>query len=343
MEILQHPPVSERNATTGRIFTTFNHAPKSIHKQRLRYSITRLDASISLLALCFQYLTSNKNDTFVFNGEARLISLACLLKALTLGKKAKIIAVDMVLRLPSTPQSKCLAWCRKALWKQVNHFIHYFKDVRGYTKHFGIDANRSHYVPFKSNIYMEASVCAPEEIPAGHYIFSAGRSLRDYTTLIEAARITGLPTAILCTSESDWDAHGTKVDLSDLPDNVRIISDNGSKTGWIDGLKNARIVAIPTLPNSICASGIGTYLDAMALGKPVIITKGPGANDVLNEELVCFVQPASAKDMANAMQSLWHNNEKARSLSKKGRNYALSLGDHHALIERVLSASIQLS
>jgi len=337
MDLLQNTFTSRDTSRTKRIFTTFTGAPPTFDEDGKQYAVTTLDTKMSFVALCYYYLKSNQTDNFIFNGEARLISYACLLKALTWGKKGKITAVDMVLRIPSSPYAKGLAWIRKRLWAQVDLFIHYFSNLAGYDKYYCIDAEKSTYVPFKSNIYLEASILTPDEIPKGDYVFSAGRSLRDYATLIEAARISGLPTAILCTSLSDWESHGTRVDLSALPDNVRLIQDNGGKSGWIEGLKHARVVAIPTLPSSICASGIGTYLDAMALGKPVIITKGPGADDILTEDIARFVNPCSPEAMAAEMKRLWDNAERANSLAAGGRLYALSLGDNQALVERVLA------
>ncbi len=332
--------------STGKVYTTFSRAHKALNLPSEQHAFEVLSAEQPVIAVLSKYLRSNKGDTFVFNGEAWLITLACFLKLLTFGRKARVVAVDMVLRAPRGPRGKAIALLRKVLWKQVDRFIHYFRDIKGFTRHYGISEKKSTYVPFKSNIYAEAisttkAGCDSATAADGAYIFSAGRSLRDYQTLIEAARINGLPTAILFTSLADWAAHGTHADISNLPNNVRLIRDEGGKEGWISGLAGARIVAIPTLPESLCASGIGTYLDAMALGKPVVITRGPGADDVLDSKLARFVPAQNPQALADQLQQLWNDRPAAAQLAANGRDYALSLGDESSLLRRIFAAALE--
>ena len=254
--------------------------------------------------------------------------------------KANIVAVDVVLRIPKGFKSFVASIWRRVLWKNVDQFIHYFNNIKGYTKYYGISAKNSDYVPFKSNIYHYANKLSAQSQSTGEYVFSAGRSLRDYDTLIEAAKIHKLPTAILYTSEEDWQKHGTKFDCVTLPENVTLINDSGKQSGWIHGLQQARLTVVPILKTSLCASGIGTYLDAMALGKPVIITRGPGADDVLSDSQACFVEPGNARELAKQIENVWFDSNLAKKLSTNGKEYALSLGDEQALIHRVITCTL---
>ena len=334
-------PDAKNTLASMRIFTTFANANSEVGAFPLTVPVTVLDRRNGLRNLITRYINSKPNDLFVFNGEVSLITAACLIKLCSPVQRGKIVAVDMVLRVPKTAKARLAAWVRSRLWTQVDQYIHYFKDLRGFSHHYGIDAAKSDYVPFKANLFEEANARKDKiSLAEGDYIFSAGRSLRDYQTLIEAARINGLPTALLFTSQSDWAAHGTKLDLDNLPSNVRLIADTGGKQGWLEVLQGARLVVVPTLPESICASGIGTYLDAMALGKPVIITRGPGADDVLTDTQARFVAPSDPEALAQAMRQLWDNHHAATTLAKNGRQYALGLGDEQALLSRIFSKAL---
>jgi glycosyltransferase involved in cell wall biosynthesis len=325
----------ERAGHPPRLFTTFKRLPAVVANSNTSFAeVIYLEGARQLRA---GYLSSRPGDIFVINGDEGLISLASLLKLLSPARRGMIVAVDMVLRQPRGLRRKIRAQVRKFLWRQVDLFLHYFRDIRGFDRHYHIHSAKSDYVAFKSNLYDEASALHAEgAIEEGDYVFSAGRSLRDYQTLIEAARRCDLPFAILFTSQQDWVAHGTRVDLDNLPPNVRLIQDAGHKQGWIDGLKGARIVAIPTLPESICASGIGTCLDAMALGKAVVMTRGPGADDVLTEGQAEFVAPCDAQALAERIEALWHDDAARRALAARGQRYALGLGGEDALMRRIL-------
>lgn len=334
-------PGAEFTAAPLRIFTTFANAKDKAGALPLTVPVTVLDRHNRLRNLIASYVNSKPTELFVFNGEVSLITAACLIKLCSPTARGRIVAVDMVLRVPKTAKARLAAWVRSRLWTQVDQYIHYFKDLRGFSSHYGIGAVKSDYVPFKANLFAEAIAHKDKfGLADGNYVFSAGRSLRDYQTLIEAARISGLPTAILFTSQSDWAAHGTALDIDNLPSNVRLIPDTGGKQGWLEGLQGARMVVVPTLPESICASGIGTYLDAMALGKPVIISRGPGADDVLTDQQARFVAPAEPEALAQAMRQLWDNNNAATTLAANGQRYALGLGDEQALLARIFCEAL---
>ena len=328
-----------------RIFTTFSGIRKLLAKRAggdwNGHDVTVVDGRFQRREILWHYARSRPGDLFVFNGEANLVSAACLLKLALPTARGRIVAVDMVLRKPERIMARLKARVRRSLWRRVDLFLHYFRDLEGYQRHYGIGPDRSRYVAFKSNVFSDALQTAePATGDDGAYIFSAGRSLRDYQTLLEAAALTDLPFAILFTSTADWAAHGTFVDTRHLPPNVRLVADDGGKAGWLQGLKGARIVAIPTRPESMCASGIGTYLDAMALGKPVVITRGPGADDVLAEGQACFVPPRDPQALAEILEKLWHDPGRRREIAARGHHYAMQLGDEEDLMERILEASL---
>ena len=106
-------------------------------------------------------------------------------------------------------------------------------------------------------------------------IVSAGKSNRDLATLVEALRLTELPATI-------YDLDGQ---LSDVPPNVRVVRPGGEGRDpdapgsylprrVIADMAQASIVAIPVWAGSALA-GLTEVNDALALGKPIIMTKVP--------------------------------------------------------------------
>src|SRR5205823_13514996 len=80
------------------------------------------------------------------------------------------------------------SWIMRILLKRVDHFIHYFKDLDGYQRYFGIGPDRSTFVPFKVNSW---NLVPPlDELSTdGEYVFTGGRSLRDIDTFLGAMRL----------------------------------------------------------------------------------------------------------------------------------------------------------
>ena len=176
-----------------------------------------------------------------------------------------------------------------AVVAEVGHFVHYFRDFRGYSECFGIDPERCSFVPFKPNLRYRLDE-APEA--EGDYVLCLGRSLRDYDTFFAAAEIFAVPAAIPAPDWRQLAIHGSRFTrkLDRLPRNVSVLDDDGSQDAMIRLIKGARLVALPILKSTIVASGISTYLNAMLMGKCVILSEGPGGSDILTNEAL-FVPP----------------------------------------------------
>src|SRR5262245_40933776 len=90
-------------------------------------------------------------DLILVQNSVKILGLACLFWFLPFLKKP-IVAVDLILRTPHTPRQKFIAWFKRLLLKRVDHFVFYFKELKGYQTYYGITPERSSYVPFKSNM-----------------------------------------------------------------------------------------------------------------------------------------------------------------------------------------------
>lgn len=107
-------------------------------------------------------------------------------------------------------------------------------------------------------------------------IFSCGLECRDYPTLIEAVR--GLPVGTTVGAMSHWSRHANRLQGSGLPPNVTVGQFNYIELK--DLYSRARFVVVPLVDVNYHA-GITTILEAMAMGKAVIVTRARGQQDTI--------------------------------------------------------------
>jgi len=152
-------------------------------------------------------------------------------------------------------------------------------------------------------------------ISSGDYIFSAGRSHRDYKTLIEAVR--DLPVRLVINARP--------FNLKGLtpPDNVTF-NPFLPQNEFLDLLRNARFTVLP-LFEAKHASGETFLLESMSAHKAVIATKTftlvdfiqPGVNGDL-------VDPGDVSGMRTAIQNLLEQPEKTQEMGRTARKMYLN-------------------
>jgi glycosyltransferase involved in cell wall biosynthesis len=256
--------------------------------------------------------------------------------------KKPIMAVDLILRMPRTPKQKGIARLKRFLLNRVDHFVFYFKELKGYKTYYGISPERSSYVPFKSNMEGNPKVAGVVPTHTEEYVFSAGRSLRDFDTLFDALSRLPYPAAIPEPNFKELRRHGARFTwkLGKLPKNLTLLPDDGSPASWIRNLSRAKVVVVPTLRDNLCASGIGTYLDAMRLGKCVVISDGPGVSDLLREE-VLIVPPEDPAALAAAIQKAWEDSALRSTTASRGHHYVTALGGEPELMNRLFNRATE--
>jgi glycosyltransferase involved in cell wall biosynthesis len=321
--------------TAMRILTNFMNAPAKMDlADGVGVQIAREDTWHAFRA------TLEDSDMVVIDCRDSLLLHTCAHFLAFPWARRPLVAVDLVLRKPERLKSRIGALGKRVMFSRIDHYIHYFRDLSAYAHHFGIPPDRSSYVPFKVNII---DVNVPAADYGEDYITAVGVSLRDYDTYIRA--IAGLPyPAVIsefCLANfegRDASFHWTS---QNVPPNLTIVPDSGKREEFIRNLAKARIVVIPTLSSSICASGLSSYLDAMSLGKCVIVSHGPGASDLLTENQALLVPPQDPGALKEAIQIAWEDHELRRRIADNGRRYALSLGGEQDLLQRVLRQSVE--
>lgn len=126
----------------------------------------------------------------------------------------------------------------------------------------------------------------------GNDIFAGGDPLRDYDLLAEAAR--GLPAEVHIATRR-WNP-----DPADVPANVH--AGPLSHEEFVTRLNNCGVVVVPMRGAEMRSAGQQTFLNAMALGKPVVISDAVGVQEyVRDREHALLVPTGDARAMHEAL------------------------------------------
>jgi glycosyltransferase involved in cell wall biosynthesis len=277
-------------------------------------------------------------DVVILNIDQRKLMLASLLRWLPF-VRFRLVSVDLVLRQPKSAKGRLKASIKKLLLAGVDRFVLYFKNLEGYQRFYGIGPDRVVYVPFKVNGW-ESIVTRPRPKADGDFVLCAGRTLRDTVTFVEAMRHLDCPGVLLQQKRELLDAHGTSAWSGELPSNVKLIVDESDRfEDYLEFVAQARLVVIPRFKHDIAPTGISTYLVAMALNKCVIISDGPGAEDVLTDE-AAIVPAENSEILATAIERVWNNEQLRLAIAARGHEYAMRLGGYERLFADVMQVAI---
>jgi glycosyltransferase involved in cell wall biosynthesis len=283
----------------------------------------------------------NGADAILVSTDVRLVYKLALATR-TLRVRRPIFFIDSILRSPSGHfRDQMEHRMKRYLLGAVHHHIHYFRNLSGYRKHFGITPERSSYVPFRASAWPgDAQV---ERLPDGEYLFCFGWSKRDYETFFRLVEETGFAGAIVEPDLPQLHRHGSRFlrSLNQLPNNLQLLQHDRSQESQIALLAQAKLVILPILSSALCCAGISTYFNAMRCGKCVVLTDGPGVSDVLSDE-ACIVSPDNFEVLRDATVRLWNNDQERDYHSRRGYEYARRWGGERELYDRILGNVVRV-
>jgi glycosyltransferase involved in cell wall biosynthesis len=185
-----------------------------------------------------------------------------------------------------------------------------------WSQRLGLSRSRFTYVPYT----MDVNFYRPVQPRANEtpYVFAVGRDLgRDFGTLIEAVRGTGLQLKLLTLPYT-------------LPPGARQetfveVLERVSYPELFGLYANAAMVVVPLKNAIFYPSGIRAALEAALLGKAAIVTYTPILEHYLTgEKEVIYVPPGDAAAMRTAIKSLLDDVPKRNALEAAARTRALS-------------------
>ena len=272
-------------------------------------------------------------DLIVADCDLGWLFLVCLARKLLPFVSCRIVSIDAVLTRPAPGQPTVKFRVRRWLLTAVDVFVLYFRDTAELQRVYGIPDTKVRYVPFKPNTRDRlASVPIADE----GFFLACGRSNRDFRTLFRAFR--DLP--YRCRVLAPWnelEQHGTRVEGEERPDNVELVSDDGTADSWNAWIGRAHAIVLPVVPGALSPSGIGTYLVAMALGKCVIITDGPATRGLVDGGQAVLVPPRDPEALRDAVARVATDVGYRAATARAGQEYALALGGEERLRDDVVA------
>ncbi|WP_409485163.1 glycosyltransferase family 4 protein [Arsenicicoccus dermatophilus] len=153
-----------------------------------------------------------------------------------------------------------------------------------FSEQWGIPQERVVFTPFPMTLYDDHD----RPTTSGDYVFAGGNSLRDYDLLAQAVRGTGIRVRVATT----WQPEVPCPELEVGPT---------THEEFVDLLAGCRAMVLP-LQTSVRSAGQQTYLNAMVLGKPVVVTEGLGVTDYITPGVTGVVVPSDVDSLRAALR-----------------------------------------
>jgi glycosyltransferase involved in cell wall biosynthesis len=264
-------------------------------------AIGSLDAGLAVLG----FLRSRDYDVIFSNGENVSIPLAALLTL----RRTRPGHVLIGHRLSARKKAPFL----RALQSQMDAIFLYAAAQQHHAeRQLKIPSEKLHRIPFHADTRFYRPM---PEVRTARRICSAGLELRDYPTLVEAVR--GLDVDVRLAAASPWSKRPNETADRSLPSNVDARGYNYRELR--DLYAGSRFVVVPLYENDFQA-GVTTILEAMAMGKAVIVSRTEGQTDVIEHDVNgLYVPPGDVTALRNAIVRLLEHPEEADRLGAAAR------------------------
>jgi len=238
-----------------------------LFKQDLKYIFTFQCGWASFIVSIIQ--------TFGFIGSPKHIILQFIMREKEKSLKSRIKYLFMKIVFSSVHLVVCSSKYERDYYRDVFHW----------------DKFKVKYVPFHTDPSFLSVPLNREQI----FISSIGRTFRDYNTLFSA--VAGLDVQVIIVA--------SPYNISDvsIPQNVTIKHDIPMKE-LTTVIQQSLIVVLPLEDRKI-SIGQSVLLQAMAMAKPVIVTKNSGTRDYIHHMVDgVFVEPSKPAQLRNAIVNL---------------------------------------
>jgi glycosyltransferase involved in cell wall biosynthesis len=209
-------------------------------------------------------------DVIVTDGEHIGIPLALMLKA----ARSRVGHITIGHRLSAAKKRPLFKWL-KAHTHMDRIVLHSRRQQELAIHELGIPAERLALMPYQ----VDAEFWRPvEDVAEERLVSSAGLEFRDYPTLARA--VDGLDAKVVIGAASHWSKRRNTTDDEVLPDNVEVSSFDYQALRML--YSRSALVVVP-LEDVDFQAGVTTILEAMAVGKAVIVTHTSGQTDVVED------------------------------------------------------------
>jgi glycosyltransferase involved in cell wall biosynthesis len=185
-----------------------------------------------------------------------------------------------------------------------------------YSRAYGVPRGKFLYVPHHHTLHHFNIMVGDRG-----FVFTGGNADRDYGLFLDAVRELDVA-CVLATNQSHL-LDGLKV-----PPNVQVRSLSTSE--FRQCMADARIVVIPMRATLLHAGAQQSILNAMLLGKPVVLTDPEGGSDYIeNGNTGLLVPYGDTTALQQAIRFLLEHPDEARAMGERARLAAAPLTTQH--------------
>jgi glycosyltransferase involved in cell wall biosynthesis len=286
--------------------------------------IQRTTGRAGLLAwACFR--ERRRYDAIVTDGEQVGLPLALLCWFTRRRRFAHVMIAHIM-----SVKKKALPFRLLGLGRHIDSIIVYSSWQRRYVvERLGHPSEAVVLMPFMVDTKFFTPAAGPHS--DDQMICTAGLELRDYPTLIEAAR--PLDVRVVIAAASNWSKRADTTEGRPLPPNVEVCSLDLFALRQL--YADASFVVMP-LAHTTFQAGVTTILEAMAMGKAVVCSRTQGQTDVVVDGVNgLYVEPGDVVELRSAIVSLLGDRAKTDELGRRARRYAVDEADIDLYVQRI--------
>ncbi|HUN59620.1 MAG TPA: glycosyltransferase family 4 protein [Candidatus Binataceae bacterium] len=305
---------------TGIRFEFARAVPRNTVERRFKLlNLARLRAAYEAVVIARR----KKAQAIVAHGP--ILAAWCALLVRVFRVRIRIVAHTFnFTELPNSAERLVLGW----MLSNVDRLVVFSTLERSlYAKSFDLPLERFDVIKWGVR---PPSVDSPETpLESGEYLCAIGGNARDYETLIQAAR--QMPRIHFVCVVRPESLRGL-----DIPANVAVHT-NLPFGHAMNILAHSRFMVLPLLHSQVPCGHV-TIVAAMHLGKAFIITESEGIRDyVLDGYNALTVPPRSASALIEAIDRLWNDPARCKSLAECGKLFAATECTEERVVEHFRS------